>query len=239
MKMRIIMAMAVLIALMLPAMAAPDGVLEINLLAFRSGAAAMDFKVSEGRASSYANESGIYSLEVNDASGAPLWKRNYNLQFFELTDPPRMAEYEIINEKIPYDSKMYEIAFYKGKELLLQKYLDVCDFNSACDKKENAVSCPSDCSISDYDGVCIAKDEGICDPDCIADTDCERIRKQKAYSRAFVSIAASIAFVLIVFFVHRHRKKIMHLAIRARERYLKLISELKEMGKPVKRIRKR
>lgn len=233
------MAIGILIACMLLPIVSAEPVLEVNMLVFESGSAAMEYKVTEGRASSYLNESGSYMLSVNDAAGAPLWSRNYGLRFITLSDPPRNAEYEIISEKIAYDEKMYEIVLYKDNGLLLRKYLDVCDYNSRCDKKENAVSCPSDCSASDNDGVCIAKEEGICDPDCVSDIDCEIQEKEKSQALALVSIAMSIIVVVLAVIFHRKRKKILHLFEKAKAAYERLISELKEMGKPVKKYPRR
>lgn len=227
--------LAILLALAMLPFVSAEPVLEVNMLVFESGSAAMEYKVMDGRASSYLNETGEYMLSVNDAAGAPLWSRNYELGFVMLSNPPRSVEYEIISEKIAYDEKMYEIAFYKNNQLLLRKYLDVCDYNSRCDRKENAVSCASDCSISDLDGVCIAKEDGICDPDCVSDIDCEIQEKEKNQALALVSIAMSIIVVVLAVIFHRKRKKILHLAGKAKEAYVRFISELKEMGKPVKR----
>lgn len=238
-KKTILITMAILIALAMLPLVLAEGVLEANLLVFESGAAAMEYKIIDGRASFYSNETGSYMLSVNDASGASLWKRNYDLGFVKLADPPRMAEYEIITEKIPYDERMYEIAFYKDNNILLRKYLDVCDFNSICDKKENAVSCPSDCSVSDFDGVCIAKEDNICDPDCISDIDCARQEKEKNQAFALVSIAMSVIIVALAVIIHRKRRKIVYLFEKAKAAYERLISELKEMGKPVKKYPRR
>lgn len=241
MKNKIITTMGIFIALILiSSLVSAEGMLEINLLVFSSGAVAMDYRVNEGQAGTYSNESGSYILGINDASGASLWRRNYDISFFKLSDPPRKTEYEIITEKIPYDSKMYEIAFYKDNEVLLQKYLDVCDYNLKCDKKENAVSCASDCSISDFDGICIAKEDGICDPDCLSDIDCTKQEKEQKEAFAFVSIGLSVLIVALLVFVHRKRKRIMHLIGKVKAEYEGLVSKLKEMGKPIKRnVRRR
>ncbi|MEK6863752.1 MAG: hypothetical protein AABX27_00495 [Nanoarchaeota archaeon] len=241
MKNRIIMAVGLFIALVLiSSLVSAEGIIEINLLVFSSGAVAMDYRVNDGQAGIYSNESGSYMLGINDASGAPLWKRNYDLNFFKLSDPPRKTEYEIITEKIPYDSRMYEIAFYKDNEIILQKYLDVCDYNLRCDKKENAVSCPSDCSIADYDGICIAKEDDICDPDCISDIDCAKQEKKQKEAFAFTSIGLSVLIVALLVFVHRKRKRILHLIGKAKAEYERLVSKLKDMGKPVKKnVRRR
>jgi hypothetical protein len=241
MKNKIIIVMGLLTALILiSTLVSAEGILEINLLVFSSGAVAMDYRVNEGQAGTYSNESGAYMLGINDASGASLWRRNYDLNFFKLSDPPRKTEYEIITEKIPYDSKMYEIAFYKDNQIILQKYLDVCDYNLKCDKKENAVSCASDCSVSDFDSICINKDDGICDPDCISDIDCARQEKKQKEAYAFTSIGLSVLIVAILVFMHRKRKRILHLIGKAKESYCKAIFNLKEMGKPVKKnVRRR
>lgn len=231
--------MAVLLAIMLLPMVSAEGILEVNLLVFESNAAAMEYRIIDGRASSYANETGSYMLAVADASGTPLWKRNYDLDFVKLSDPPRIVDYEIITEKIPYDEKMYGLAFYKDNQILLQKYLDVCDYNAKCDKKENAVSCPSDCSVSDFDMVCINKDDGICDPDCISDIDCARQKKEKNQAFALVSIAMSVIIVALAVILHRKRKKILYLFEKAKAGYCKFVCDLKDMGKPVNKYPKR
>ncbi|MDD4877661.1 MAG: hypothetical protein PHO02_01340 [Candidatus Nanoarchaeia archaeon] len=226
------MAMVILIACMLLPVVSAESVLEVNMLVFESGSAAMEYKVNEGRALPYSNETGRYMLSVNDAAGTPLWSRNYELSFFKLSNPPRKAEYEIITEKFPYDSRMYEIALYKDNRILLRQYLDVCDYNGICGRKENAVSCASDCSISDLDGVCIAKDDNICDPDCVFDADCEKQEKEKKQAAALISIALSIIIVVLAVVLHRKRKKIIRLAEKAKAAYGRFVSELKEMGKP-------
>ena len=231
MKNKIISAMGLFIALILiSSLVSAEGMLEINLLVFSSGAVAMDYKVNEGQAGIYSNESGSYMLGINDASGNPLWRRNYNLNFFKLSDPPRKTEYEIITEKVPYDTKMYEIAFYKDNEMVLQKYLDVCDYNLKCDKKENAVSCASDCSISDFDGICIAKEDGICDPDCLSDIDCTKQEKEQKEAFAFTSIGLSVLIVALLVFAHRKRKRIMHLIGKQKQNMKGLFLSLRRWG---------
>ncbi|MBU2638902.1 MAG: hypothetical protein KJ955_08055 [Nanoarchaeota archaeon] len=197
--------LVILLVMMLQFVSA--AVLEADIIIGREKTAA-SLKVDEGRASDYSNESGNYRLEIKDAAGAALWARNYDVKFVILTNPPQITDYEIITEKIEYDSKMYEMYFYRDSDVLLHRYLDFCDANGFCDRKENAVSCPADCSVADYDGICIAKDDGICDPDCIADNDCMRLEQKRKKLWVSALIAFAVSVIGGICFVHFEKKKV-------------------------------
>ncbi|HII14983.1 MAG TPA: hypothetical protein HA362_01610 [Nanoarchaeota archaeon] len=237
MKKTITLAMAALLLAPFVIAEALTPVLEADITVFRYDTAAMELKVGNGRAAAYNNESGDYRLAITDSAGNIVWSRDYDLKFVELTNPPSSSEYEMITEKIAYDSRMYELAFYHDSMPLIRRYLDFCDANTACDRKENAVSCPMDCPASDKDNVCINSADGLCDPDCMKgiDPDCTALAKKKMnLTIVSIVIIAAILLILACILGAKHRE-LKRLAKKAKERYHKAISELKEMGKPVKK----
>lgn len=73
----------------------------------------------------------------------------------------------------PYLSDL-TLKLMHGEDELLQEEVDLllCDGNGVCDGFEDYNSCSVDCSVNDFDGLCILEDDGLCDPDCSNDLDC-------------------------------------------------------------------
>ncbi|MFA5887638.1 MAG: LPXTG cell wall anchor domain-containing protein, partial [Candidatus Nanoarchaeia archaeon] len=74
----------------------------------------------------------------------------------------------------------------------------------------------------------------------LSDIDCTKQEKEQKEAFAFVSIGLSVLIVALLVFVHRKRKRILHLIGKVKAEYERLVSKLKEMGKPIKRnVRRR
>lgn len=182
---------------------AAGNILEINLRINKDDSVTGDIKVSIGASSTYRNESGNYLLKILDAAGNRIWSKSYNLKFVVLTNPGTFTDFELVNEKIGYDRRMYELRLYRNNSMIYKRYLDFCDSNGICDKNENSISCPEDCDIAIKDNLCTAFEDNVCDPDCIEgrDIDCREVeakRKQASISLAFlfIMLAALIAAAL-------------------------------------------
>lgn len=200
--MRVKLTVFVMAVLVLVQFCIAGTILEADMIVTKDDRVFTGIFVTTGTESSHAPEEGSYKLEVKDAAGNVIWEREYGLKFIALTDPPVDRDYEIITEKIPYESRMYEIAFLKNGNVLMQRYLDFCDGNLICDNKENAVSCASDCTAADKDKVCISQADGICDPDCLEekDSDCAVVKQKEKAGKVFIVllIIALLALYIIV-----------------------------------------
>ena len=63
-----------------------------------------------------------------------------------------------------------------------------CSPNNKCEKNENSLTCPEDCSTGIEDGICNYKSDGICDPDCEEEPDCRKS-------------GFNIGYILIIFLI--------------------------------------
>ena len=84
---------------------------------------------------------------------------------------------------ISYNQNAARMEIYNDKNSLVMD-LDVGSFsntcgNNICDKHESYESCTKDCASGSADDFCDGKNDGICDPDCIAkmDADCKGTSK--------------------------------------------------------------
>jgi len=81
---------------------------------------------------------------------------------------------------IPYstEGKTFE-AYDKGRNKVLSVdvgYLASTCGNNKCDPQENFLECPQDCRPGNYDNLCLAASDNVCDPDCKGkDPDCRNI----------------------------------------------------------------
>ncbi|MEM4598074.1 MAG: hypothetical protein QW400_00065 [Candidatus Diapherotrites archaeon] len=79
---------------------------------------------------------------------------------------------------LPYfeDAAKIRIVFDINKEIVFDIKERLCNRNGICDKEESTISC-SDCKPNEKDGVCVAHNDGVCDPDCLigVDSDCLKI----------------------------------------------------------------
>ena len=77
------------------------------------------------------------------------------------------------NIDVPYYEQLTMITEFNGitEEYQISELL--CNNNGNCEGLETYHSC-SDCNINAKDNECIKQDDGLCDPDCYYDADCEK-----------------------------------------------------------------
>ncbi len=76
-----------------------------------------------------------------------------------------------------YDDRISHLVLKRDKELLRidLMHLNRCDLDGICGENENVATCAEDCHDTSEDGLCLLKEDGICeeDADCAAeDIDC-------------------------------------------------------------------
>ncbi|MCG2718054.1 MAG: PKD domain-containing protein [Nanoarchaeota archaeon] len=163
-----------------------EQIIDVNLVIHEDGS--LDEKwvfLTEGESIEYpqtVSQSGTYSLKVLDGDSLITWYQNFDV-YFGYSGPVTFGrDYlhldsanENINFRIPYSLSMYELRLYHGDNIIFSRILNFCNNNGVCDSSENFESCPSDCPLDQNDVICIADEDGFCDPDCGEgiDPDCE------------------------------------------------------------------
>jgi len=82
----------------------------------------------------------------------------------------------------------------QGNELLVK-----CKPNNQCEKQENYLNCPQDCSPAAADGICNPSPDSMCDEDCTpgADIDCKPA--SKSYTWLWYLLSGIIILGIILF----------------------------------------
>ncbi len=78
-----------------------------------------------------------------------------------------------VSVRLPYDSSADTIVIKTAnvtKSYIIHDY--ICNKNDVCSGGENYITCPEDCPANS-DGICINRIDGVCDPDCGEDLDCQ------------------------------------------------------------------
>lgn len=116
-------------------------------------------------------------------------EQKFQPSFIILTDPPTFSEYSSVYLFFPYKENVDRLEVYYLEKLKLNYSLNeyFCNFNNICenkyygnnDKREDYLSCPSDCKINETDGICTTNEgyefyweDNLCDLDCYEDEDC-------------------------------------------------------------------
>lgn len=138
--------------------------------------------LSYGRHTRYYQKGKAYKLAVFDQSGKMIWSQAFNI-YFDYNGPVyEDIDYSNIkfisfpfSYRIPYKRDMFKLKLFHWDRVIFSKILNFCNRNYECDTTETYLTCPMDCPLDEKDKICITRNEGICDPDCIkgVDPDCE------------------------------------------------------------------
>lgn len=158
--------------------------------------------LTDGRPTTEAGTWGAYRLAVMDSQGTVVTTHRFNVYFDY--DGPRKKDVDYSSVKytsvpfsyrFPYISTMKSVALYNGDRLIYTKELNFCNRNGACDSTETFESCPGDCPLTRPDGMCLARKDTACDPDCAGgiDPDCG-----VAPSLPLLPVAGAILVILVI-----------------------------------------
>lgn len=135
-----------------------------------------------GRPTRYYQKGEEYKLTVVDEGGKVLWSQAFNI-YFDYTGPVYLdVDYSEIkytnfpfSYRIPYTRGMYKLVLHHKDKVIFSKIVNFCNNDKVCDTTETYLTCPGDCPLDQKDKICINRNEGICDPDCLAgvDPDCK------------------------------------------------------------------
>jgi len=83
---------------------------------------------------------------------------------------------------VPFSSECAVCVLEKGEEIEVAKLMEL-DFkggicgNGKCVLGENYKTCPEDCPSGSFDKYCDGMEDGLCDPDCVPETDFDCVGK--------------------------------------------------------------
>jgi hypothetical protein len=135
-----------------------------------------------GRPTKYQHKGEDYLLRVVSEEGKELWRVTFNVYFDyygPVYDDVDYSEIKYsafpIHYKIPYVRDMKTLVLQHKEKVIFSKDLNFCNQNKVCDTSETNQTCPGDCPPDKKDKICIDRNEGICDPDCLPgiDPDCK------------------------------------------------------------------
>jgi len=135
-----------------------------------------------GRPTRYYQKGEDYKLTVVDEGGKVLWSQTFNIYFdyngpvYEDVDYSEIKYTDFpFSYRIPYTRGMYKLVLHHKDEAIFSNILNFCNNDEVCDTTETYLTCPEDCPLDKKDKICIDRNEGICDPDCLkgVDPDCE------------------------------------------------------------------
>jgi len=113
---------------------------------------------------------------------------------------------------LPYNEGLFSIKILNGVETI--GFLSVagllCNNDRLCQGNETFVSCSSDCSSYEKDGICMNIKDGQCDPDCSKgqDFECERNLPQlNTKNNGLKYSLYGLLGVVILYLIYRNLKK--------------------------------
>jgi hypothetical protein len=138
--------------------------------------------LSHGKPTRHYRWEGDFELMVYGKGEKVFWKQSLGVPF-DYNGPVYLGvDYSEVKEesfslsyRIPYEPGMENLVLlYKGREIF-SKPLNFCNQDEKCDTTETYHTCPQDCPLNRPDKICIDRNEGICDPDCLegVDPDCK------------------------------------------------------------------
>ncbi|HLC63450.1 MAG TPA: hypothetical protein VJJ21_03960 [Candidatus Nanoarchaeia archaeon] len=82
-----------------------------------------------------------------------------------------------------------------------------CSPNNICDKSENYLNCPQDCTTGAQDGICNPIQDSICDQDCTkgADSDCKD--QKSSFTWIYYLLSGIILLAIIIFVIMKLKKQ--------------------------------
>ena len=156
-----------------------ENILFISMLVQKDGGATLkEIKLVDGRPNTDA-EPGDYVVVFTDSSGKTVHKINMSVDYTLYRDPPTTTNSVLVELKVPYKSEMKYLKFYRKTTLLISVKINLCDNNGKCDTtQESYLTCPGDCPLGAKDNMCLARKDGVCDPDCAKGNDPDCVESQ-------------------------------------------------------------
>jgi hypothetical protein len=197
-----------------------DQVLSIILTVQKNDTASVEYlKVVEGKPSFHVAPGGYY-LKITDDGGRELYGESFDIQFIDEGNAENINE-SLISLRIPYREGMSKLLLYNESKLILSYNINNCNRDSICGSEETYLTCPVDCPLDKEDKLCLAKADGICDPDCLsgADPDCSSqpsenfsgVQEKSPITKpddpmTYLLFGGVILLVILLFFAYRTKK---------------------------------
>jgi hypothetical protein len=183
-----------------------ESILSISMVVQKDGSATLkEIKLVDGRPTGY-TQPGEYLFVFTDSTGKTVYKVNMSVDYNLYRDPPAATNSVLVELKVPYKSEMNYLKFYRKTTLLISQKINLCDNNGKCDaSQESYLTCPGDCPLGGLDGLCLARKDGVCDPDCADGTDPDCAKAQNTTlpeaSKGGLDLSGYLFYGLILFIV--------------------------------------
>ena len=169
----------------------------------------IDYYVIDSDLENYVtSDKGDYEIIIYDSSGKVIFQNKY--YFGRITDvtDSYLSQATAMSDKIPYNGRMKFLRLNHNGEEVKTMLLNLCNNDGICEKNENILTCPTDCTMQG-DNLCINKVDGICDTDCLKgyDSDC-KLSSTNIYLIIVFSLIV-LAGLILALPSHKHHKKII------------------------------